>query len=148
MKKKNPNEEYLNLCKNLDIILKFKSKKIILKNNYFLKSKINVVLQDLYRYRKIINLDSKSEFYPELNEKEKEKLDKINHFLLRSIIDLKNILKKDKIINNCFDNLIKFYTYVRDFIEVKDNSNKMIDIDENNQDAVKIDILTNLFSTM
>jgi hypothetical protein len=148
MKKKNPNEEYSNLCKNLDIILEFRAKKIKLKTNYFLKSKINVVLQDLYRYRKIINLDSKSEFYPELNEKEKEKLDKINHFLLRSIIDLKNILKKDKIINNYFDNLIKFYTYVRDFIEVKDNSNKIIDIDDNNQDNLKIDILTNLFSTM
>jgi hypothetical protein len=148
MKKKNPNEEYLNLCKNLDLILEFKSKKIELKNNNFFKSKINIVLQDLYRYRKIINLDSKSGFYPELNEKEKEKLDKINHFLFRSIIDLKNILKNDKIINNSFDNLIKFYTYVRDFIEVKDNSNKMIDIDNNNQDDLKIDILTNLFSTM
>jgi hypothetical protein len=148
MKKTNPKEEYLKLCKNLDIILDFKSKKIEIKSDYSIKLELKVILRDLFRYRKLINLDSKSNFYPELNDKEKEKLEKINHFLLRSIIDIKIILQKEKIKNNSFDNLIKFYTYIRDFIEIKDNDTKMIDINENNQEDLKIDILTNLFSTM
>jgi len=148
MKKTNPKEEYLKLCKNLNIILDFKSKKIEIKSDYYIKSNLRVILRDLFRYKKLINLDSKSDFYPELNEKEREKLEKINHFLLRSIIDIKTILQKDKIKNNNFDNLIKFYTYVRDLIEVKDNDTKMVDIDDNSQEDLKIDILSNLFSTM
>ncbi len=165
MKKLNPQNEYLNLCKNLNLILEFKSKRIELTVNNLIKSNINKILNDLYRYRKLINLDSKSDINLEFDEKEKEKLENINQSLFKSIFDMKTILKKKKIKINCFDNLIKFYTYIIDFLELNENTNtnKMIDSNENNEDNedmidindenenennLKIDILTNLFSTL
>jgi len=169
MKKLNPQNEYLNLCKNLNLILEFKSKRIELTVNNLIKSNINKILNDLYRYRKLINLDSKSDINLELDEKEKEKLENINQSLFKSIFDMKKILKKKKIKINYFDNLIKFYTYIIDFLELNENTNtntntnKMIDSNENNEDNeymidindenenennLKIDILTNLFSTL
>jgi hypothetical protein len=133
-----PKKEYNKLCRNLTIILQFKSSNTFLKNTSDIKKNLRSILNDLYKYRRVINLDSKSDYYIDMEESLKAKIEVINHYLFRSIVDVKELLCKKTIKCNDLDNLIKFYTYVRDYFEVKEDDNS----------DLKVDLLSNLFSTI
>jgi hypothetical protein len=137
-KNSEPKKEYDKLCRNLTIILQFKSTNTFLRNTKDINKNLRSILNDLYKYRAVINLDSKSEYYIDFPDNLKAKLDVINHYLFRSIVDIKELIHKRTIKTNDLDNLIKFYTYVRDYFEVKEDDNS----------DLKVDLLSNLFSTI